>query len=969
MAVGDVVGNVLRSRLNSSDDSRVFVQTVQCGHTHAVAVPQILTGKDTVTVIHVLGIDGAVGNSCAFHTPFIAEDAGHQAAVGTAPDDAEAVEGAHDVAASFFYSTFKALKIEFTDCLLVGPGGYAVTAFFLIVESKVLAEDINTLSTDSGYFNLSNLAGYPAVFRVILEVTAGIRRTVNIGSGAVEAGIDLVRTFFGSMEEVFANAGTHILNQLTVVGGSHNVLRSVSHGGCAAHQRGGEALGAILIKRAGEVDGRGSLREVEAVVNQGSRFTVRQLADEFRPARIIIACFCQIASLQRACYTDSRHCCIGIVFRLHLFHNGNMAFFSINQAVRPHLFGNLQRLRGWPGTLPVIAAEVSNSLAAVTGILIQVGIVKEVGNRIACLGRNGISVILGRIGPLGGKSCIAGSAHAGSVRAFGHQDVVHGIMAVAADGEVIITLLKNVGLLVIRIVGSEIFLIDDDIEVLRLAGFDHLLVETADFHSGLLNEILAVIIGVRALEVDLHSVLAVNRADVLYVNRSGKCTVTVFFDGEVGILKIGIAQAVAEGESDVCIIVIIACIPLIEHIVFIAGFKVAVTDVDAFLINNIVGIALGNAGVGIVLCRCGCIVSTVSPLISAEVLHGRSSVIVLHKGVNNAAGGVNIAGENIRDAEGACHTDITYPKHCVNAVFVNEIKLQGVGAVEQDNNLFESAVSFQLFEIFKHLDLFLAKAEIVAVRHKLFQLFQTGRNIRTFSSGTGQDNQRYIAVICPGFLESIRVLFPGNFVDAVLALVTACCGSVDAFITGSGIEFPLVGIDCAFTEDRFQSGLQGSSIINGHRAGACAAIEQIEGRLGESCELGAFSQRQGVIAVDQQRGTFRFDLAAELFFMGNKIFFVVPGTPEINFGIGIRNNLLGGCLQEVVDNRAEAVRSCQGDGNGENGKQYCHNGSQNTPDLSRLLDLCFLFFLFAHDCSFLLKKRGRIGMLFALLRV
>ena len=333
-------------------------------------------------------------------------------------------------------------------------------------------------------------------------------------------------------------------------------------------------------------------------------------------------------------------------------------------------------------------------------------------------------------------------------------------------------------------------------------------------------------------------------------------------------------------------------------------------------------------------------------------------MIIFHKSVNNAAGGVHIAGENIRDAEGARHTDITYPKHCVNAVFVNEIKLQGVGTVEQDNNLFESAVSFQLFEIFKHLDLFLAEAEIVAIRHKLFQLFQAGGKISSFPAGTGQDNQRYIAVICPGFLESIRVLFPGNFVDAVLALVAACCGSIDALVTGSGVELPLVGINGAIAENRLQRSLERNGIINGHGAGARAAVKQIERRLGECCELGAFSQRQSIIAVDQQRGTFRFDLATELFFMGNEIFFAVPLAPEINLGIGICNDLLRRCLQEVVDNRAEAVRSCQGDGNGENGKQNCHNGCQNTPDLTGLLHLCFFFFLFAHDCSFLLKKEG-----------
>ena len=223
---------------------------------------------------------------------------------------------------------------------------------------------------------------------------------MDVSPGAVKTRINLVCAFFRGMEEVFSDAGAHVLNELAVVGCSHNVFRGVGHSRGTAHQRGCEALGAILIKRAGEIDGRSSFGEVEAVVDQSSCFAVRQFTDELCPARIIISGFCQIACLQRACNADCRHGGIGIVFRFHLFHDGYMAFFGIDQAIRPHLFGNFQRLRGGPGALPVIAAEVSDRLAAIAGILVQVGIVKEIGDRVACFGRDGICMILGGIGPL-----------------------------------------------------------------------------------------------------------------------------------------------------------------------------------------------------------------------------------------------------------------------------------------------------------------------------------------------------------------------------------------------------------------------------------------------------------------------------------------------------------------------------------------------------------------------------------------
>ena len=401
---------------------------------------------------------------------------------------------------------------------------------------------------------------------------------------------------------------------------------------------------------------------MEAVVDQVGHLGVRNLTDQISPTGIVHLGHNQIAGSQVSCNAHGGNCShIRIILLLHLFYDGNTAAFLMGQTVGPHGLSDLQRCSGGPGAFPVVTGKISNSLAVSAFIEVQVRIIKQVGNGLAGCGGNGIGggVHLSQ-SPLSSQGCITGAAHTGSVCTLGHQNVIDGVMSITANGEVVVTSVHNVGLGLHVIIGGQIFLINSDGEMLRRAGSDHLLVEAADLNSSLLHLIVDVILGIGRLEVDLHGMLTVHIAHILHIHIDFNGG-TLVLNGKVGVFKLGVAQAISEGEGNIVIVLIIACVSTVQNIVFIPGLEIAVAHIDAFRIDQEIGVTLADAGVGIILCGSSIVVSSIGILVSAEVLHSGSRVVVLQEGIHDPAGGVDITNQNVCHSIDTGHANITDP--------------------------------------------------------------------------------------------------------------------------------------------------------------------------------------------------------------------------------------------------------------------------------------------------------------------
>ena len=424
-------------------------------------------------------------------------------------------------------------------------------------------------------------------------------------------------------------------------------------------------------------------------------------------------------------------------------------------------------------------------------------------------------------------------------------------MGILTNREIVVTGIQDIGLRVHVVVGGQVFFFHGNGEVLRLPGRNHLLVKAAELHGGLFYLIVHVILGIGGLEVNLNGVFAIYLAHIghIHIHLNGGALI---LDGKVGVSKVGIAQAITEGESNILVIVIITGISLIQNVVFIPGFIIAVTNIDAFFINNIVPVALLDAGVGVILGGSHIVVRSIGIGIGSEVLHGGCGVVVLQEGIYNASRRIDLTSQNICNSVDSGHTHITDPKHSIDAIVIHKIQLQGIGGVQQNHDLLKYAVLFQLLQIGQHINLVLIQPQIVAVRHVGFQFGQTTGQVSAFTAGTSKNNQRHITIVRPSLLQGIGVLCPGHFIDAVLGLIAAGGVRIHAGIAAGGVELPLIQIHGIRTKGLFQRSLQRNSVISGNLAGTGTAIEQMEGGLGEGGELCSGSQRQRVVPVYQK---------------------------------------------------------------------------------------------------------------------
>ena len=197
---------------------------------------------------------------------------------------------------------------------------------------------------------------------------------------------------------------------------------------------------------------------------------------------------------------------------------------------------------------------------------------------------------------LDGQLGIAGGGHPGRLHGavggiagggLGGQDIVQRLVCAVAGGKVIVAGVHNIGFGTVCVVGAHLALVHRDSGGDGLACGDVDLGKAHQFHRRLLDAVLAVIVGVGGLHVDLHRLGAVHRAGVGHIHREGEA-VAVVGHGQGAVTEGGVAQAVAEGISHGGGVIIVAHIGVAQDVVLVAGLVVAVADVDALLVGDIV---------------------------------------------------------------------------------------------------------------------------------------------------------------------------------------------------------------------------------------------------------------------------------------------------------------------------------------------------------------------------------------------
>ena len=250
-------------------------------------------------------------------------------------------------------------------------------------------------------------------------------------------------------------------------------------------------------------------------------------------------------------------------------------------------------------------------------VLIGRGIHGAVGRGI---GRHKLSVAIG------GHAVFHGLA-------LDSKDVVDGIVCVLGGGDVVVTGIQNVGLGVGVVVGLQLFLIEGDRNGLACTGSQlRGLGVTDQFNRSLFHLVGLVIIGVGALCIHFHNVLAGNRTGVGHLDRDG-AGVAIPAGVVVGPIKGGVGQAVAEGIHHSVIVVVIACVALTEDLVLVTGLVIAVANIDALFVADVV--VLGQVTILV-------IVGKVAEVLRRRAVHGIHFI-----GIHGAAGRIDLAGEDL----------------------------------------------------------------------------------------------------------------------------------------------------------------------------------------------------------------------------------------------------------------------------------------------------------------------------------
>ena len=493
-------------------------------------------------------------------------------------------------------------------------------------------------------------------------------------------------------------------------------------------------------------------------------------------------------------------------------------------------------------------------------------------------------------------------------------------MCIGGSGEVVVASVNNIGLGVVGIIGAQLALVNGDVDSLGSAGSQDIgLGKAAQLSRSLLDAVGLVVIGVGALEVQLNGFLAGVggtgvgdfQGDIESISRLGHI--------EIAVLEGGVAVAIAEGEGNSGGPVVVAGIAGAHNSVLVAGLVVTVIQVDAFLIHAVHTLHIRAIGQQVVICCVG-----VS--LGVEVVHGGVGHVVIQVGINQAAGRGNLASQQLGNTVDAGLAHVADPHSGIDAVIlaadlrVQEIHLNGVGRVDQNDDLLEGAVVLQGLQVLEQFLFFSGQGQVVTVALLAFDpgiigaVFATGQ-VSALAAGTGEHDDSSIAVVSKAGLGAGQ-LAPGSFVHSVLGVGFQGIGDGsrgDAAVVlhhiVRRIQIPQGAVDLDALI--FQSLLEVGSLAGVH------------GAVAEQADLCAACQGQGVVVVLQQGCAFGFNLCAQLSLIGLALFirgeialevlsvFVAVALDDL-VGVGVQVVINGGRIMER--NRRAYNGACGQDG-------------------------------------------------------
>ena len=580
---------------------------------------------------------------------------------------------------------------------------------------------------------------------------------------------------------------------------------------------------------------------MESVADQGVHLVEGHLIQQLVPLGIIVVQTDHVVQLNAVLGAEGGHINALVVSRIV----ADVLQVLLEQVGQ----GQLDGFSG-QGAVPVRAAQPGHGLL---NALVQVGVGagQLVGDGGAILAGGVGGGIEGVLGPGVGQVGVAVGGHlaVGGLHgvALGSQNVVDSVVGIGGGGEVVVTGVEDVGAGAVGVVGSNVALVDGHGQRLGSARLDHAGLAEADQRNGrLLNAVLLVVVGVGALDIDLHGLFARHITGVGDLDGDGVGVIGgIVADVHVADVEVGVAHAVAEGVSHDVAVGVVACVAAAGDEVLVAGLVVLVAYIDAFLIDH-VGLAL-----------CGHIAALNIAFVGGggEVPHSGGAEVVVAVGIDQAAGGVDLAGQDLGHGIDAGDAHVTDPQCGVDVVLVvlEEIDLQGVGRVDEDDDLFDLTVLLHLGQVGQHVLLVLVQSQVVNLA--------VGK-VGTLTANTGQGDDSGITVLGNAVFHVVGVDVPGslggggtgrsNRAAIVAGIVLSSAG---------GVEIPQGRVDG--NADLFQGSAQGIGAGGINIAGAGAAVDQVRTGGGESADLGIRSQRQRIVVVHQQGCALGLDLLGQ----------------------------------------------------------------------------------------------------------
>ena len=426
-------------------------------------------------------------------------------------------------------------------------------------------------------------------------------------------------------------------------------------------------------------------------------------------------------------------------------------------------------------------------------------------------------------------------------------------MGIAPEGDGVVPRLQHVTARALGVIGGHVLSFEGDGQGLGLAGLQQAgLIVCRQVGAGLLNAA----VGVGGPAVDLHHVLARNRAGIGDSDVKGDGTI-LFRNGAHLLLEGGVAQAVAEG--------VLHHVVIVEQALLGGGLIELVAHIDALHVVDEKGSPAGSRSLLILHKK------LVHVFILEEVAgvpHAGGVGQVVQEGVHRPAGGIHRAGEDIAQGIETGLAGAGAPQHAPDlGIVLHKAQLHGVGPVIHQRHVVE-VFRHQL----DHVPLALGEAEEVAVLVVLLVLAavvlivgplpgpgEVDGQVGALAAHPGDDDQGLVGEAFGSVQQLIGVSIGGGLGQGPVLFPHPHLGPVS----------PVVGVEPA------QFGVGGNAGVGqavqqaddgvgaAQRAGAGAAVAGVGAGPAEHVQLGPAAQRKHPV-VGQQGDALVGDVLAQL---------------------------------------------------------------------------------------------------------